>query len=197
MAAESSTLVPVAGPVDPGAERVGDMTAYLELKRELVGGLRGRVLEIGAGSGANFGLLGGDVTWTGLEPRRRRRRALEERPVIDGVAEDIPLPDGSVDAVLATTVLCSVRSQEQALAEVLRVLRPGGRFVFFEHVAAPGGTWQRRWQSLIAPCSRFADAGCDPSRETWTAVQRAGFASLRLEWFARGSWPFIGGEGVT
>jgi ubiquinone/menaquinone biosynthesis C-methylase UbiE len=195
VAADTTTLRPVT-PVAPLTGAAGDMTAYLDLKRELVGALRGRVLEIGAGSGANFGLLGRDVTWTGLEPRRRRRRGLEERPVIDGVAEDIPLPDGSVDAVLATTVLCSVRSQEQALAEVVRVLRPGGRFVFFEHVAAPDGTWQRRWQSLIAPCSRFADAGCDPSRETWRAVQRAGFGSLRLEWFARGSWPFIGGQGV-
>ncbi len=196
MAAEHDTLRMPADPVDERSGAVGDMTAYLDLKRELVGGLRGRVLEIGAGSGVNFGLLADDVTWTGLEPRRRRRAGSGKRPVIDGVAEDVPLPDGSVDAVLATTVLCSVRSQEQTLAEVLRVLRPGGRFVFFEHVAAPVGTWQRRWQSLIAPCSRFADAGCDPSRETWTAVQRAGFGSLRLEWFARGSWPFIGGQGV-
>ena len=196
MAAEHDTLRVPADPVHETSGAVGDMTAYLDLKRELVGGLRGRVLEIGAGSGVNFGLLADDVTWTGLEPRRRRRRGAGKRPVIDGVAEDVPLPDGSVDGVLATTVLCSVRSQEQTLAEVLRVLRPGGRFLFFEHVAAPGGTWQRRWQSLIAPCSRFADAGCDPSRETWTAVQRAGFASMRLEWFARGSWPFIGGQGV-
>jgi SAM-dependent methyltransferase len=69
------------------------------------------------------------------------------------------------------------------LAEVRRVLRPGGAFVFCKHVAAPRGTGVRRWQRALAPWSRRFDAGCDPSRETWLAIERAGFAHVELEWF--------------
>jgi ubiquinone/menaquinone biosynthesis C-methylase UbiE len=182
-----------------------DTVAYTELKRRLVGGLSGLVLEIGAGGGANFDLLDHTTDWVGLEPDRRRRRRLTAKvsrsgrrgSVIDGVAEDMPLPDHSVDAVLSTIVLCSVRDQEQAVAEVLRVLRPGGRFVFFEHVAAEHGSWQRRWQAWTALCSRMFDHGCDPSRETWQVLQRAPFIELDLSWFRVGGRPFIGGYGVA
>jgi len=69
------------------------------------------------------------------------------------------------------------------LAEVRRVLRPGGTFVFCEHVAAPRGTRARRWQHALATWSRRFDAGCDPSRETWLAIERAGFADVELKWF--------------
>lgn len=106
-------------------------------------GLRGRVLEIGAGYGANFAHLGPGVEWVGLEPSARRRDTLagnarrhgHRTPPVAASAEDIPLPDASMDAVLATAVLCSVRDQSRALDEVTRVLVPGGRVVFAEHVA--------------------------------------------------------------
>jgi ubiquinone/menaquinone biosynthesis C-methylase UbiE len=184
---------------------VQDTAAYTELKRRLVGGLSGLVLEIGAGGGANFDLLDHTTDGVGLEPDRRRRRRLTAKvarsgrrgTVIDGVAEDMPLPDDSVDAVLSTIVLCSVRDQEQAVAEVLRVLRPGGRFVFFEHVAAEHGSWQYRWQTWTAPCSRMFDHGCDPSRETWQVLQQAPFIELDLSWFRVDGRPFIGGYGVA
>ena len=109
--------------------------------------------------GANFGLLHPEVRWTGLEPhpatRARLRRDAVGRTVLPAPAEAIPLEDGSVDAVLATVVLCSVRSPERAVAEVCRVLRPGGRFVFFEHVAAPRGSWRRARQRWSRPLSRL------------------------------------------
>jgi SAM-dependent methyltransferase len=163
----------------------GGRAAYNTVKRSLFADLRGTVLEIGAGKGANFGLLPGQVRWVGLEPGRRRRRLAQGRPglVLAGVGERIPLRDHSVDAVVSTIVLCSVRDQDQVLAEVRRVLRPGGAFVFCEHVAAPRGTRARRWQRALAPWSRRFDAGCDPSRETWLAIERAGFAHVELEWF--------------
>jgi SAM-dependent methyltransferase len=105
-----------------------DATAYHRRKRGLSGSLRGHVLEIGVGRGANFGLLHPDVRWTGLEPHRATRARLPRdavgRSVLDAPTEAIPLEDGSVDAVLATVVLCSVRSPERAVAEVCRVLRP-------------------------------------------------------------------------
>jgi len=160
--------------------------AYDAVKRSLFADLRGTVLEIGAGKGANFGLLPGQVRWVGLEPARRRRRRLARSHaglVLAGDGERIPLRDHSVDAVISTIVLCSVQDQDRVLAEVRRVLRPGGAFVFCEHVAAPSGTRARSWQRALAPWCRRFDAGCDPSRETWRAIEQAGFAHVELEWF--------------
>lgn len=183
-----------------------DMGTYETRKRELLGALAGTVLEIGAGDGANFPHLPGDVDWHGLEPNPDRRRHLARRaathghyaPVITAPAERIPLGGASVDAVVSTTVLCSVADQDRVLAEVRRVLRPAGTFVFFEHVAAPAGTWSRRLQQCWAPISRRIDAGCDPSRETWRAIQAAGFSEVHACQYTRrpgfGIYdPFLGG----
>lgn len=186
------------------------MADYERLKRELLGSLSGRVLEIGPGRGANFGLLPAGVDWVGVEPSRRLRRQLEDRLRADrrrtpqlgdrravaAVAERLPLPDRSVDAVVSTTALCSVRDQQRVVAEVHRVLRPGGRFVFFEHVGAPPRTWRSRAERWVAPATRRLDHGCDPTRETWRVLETGGFASLHLRWFARGSGRLIGGEAV-
>jgi ubiquinone/menaquinone biosynthesis C-methylase UbiE len=183
----------------------GGRAAYDAVKRSLFADLRGTVLEIGAGKGANFGLLPDRVRWVGLEPARRRRRRLARGRtglVLAGVGEQIPLRDHSVDAVISTIVLCSVRDQDRVLAEVRRVLRPGGAFVFCEHVAAPSGTWARRWQRGMTPLCRRFDAGCDPSRETWRAIERAGFARVELKWFTLPpSWsiynPCIAGRAIA
>lgn len=171
----------------------GTMATYVELKRALIGTLNGRVLEIGAGRGANFGYLRGAVEWVGLEPDARRHRELgrraeryDGRGVLRASAERIPLAAGSVDAVVGTVVLCSVADQAAVLAEILRVLRPGGRYVFFEHVAAPERTVAWRMQRLVAPLTRRFDGGCDPSRRTWRAIEAAGFADLDLRWFDGG-----------
>jgi len=150
--------------------------AYDAVKRSLFADLRGTVLEIGAGKGANFGLLPDRVRWVGLEPARRRRRRLARGRaglVLAGVGEQIPLRDHSVDAVISTIVLCSVR-----------------------------GTRARRWQHALAPWCRRFDAGCDPSRETWLAIERAGFTHVELEWFTLPpSWsiynPCIAGRAVA
>lgn len=161
-------------------------------KRALLGGLRGRVVEIGPGGGVNLAFYAAaDVEWVGIEPNpfthapllaAAARHGIRAR-VIDGVAEAIPLPDGSADAVVSTLVLCSVTDQAAVLAEVRRVLRPGGTFAFIEHVAAPRGTWLRRVQRLLRPLWRIGGGGCEPDRETWTAIERAGFARVRIEHF--------------
>lgn len=188
----------------PPFTAMADMGAYAARKRELLGGLTGTVLEIGAGGGANFGYLRQDVRWLGLEPSRRRRRRLartaaaygHRAEVLAAPAERIPLRDAAVDAVVSTITLCSVRDQAATLAEIVRVLRPGGAFVFFEHVAAPPGTTSRLLQRCWAPCSRRFDAGCDPARETWRAIEAAAFADVRLRWY-RGHGlvynPFVAG----
>ncbi|TDU83535.1 methyltransferase family protein [Kribbella voronezhensis] len=184
------------------------MTAWSEYaaaKSRLIGGLRGTVLEIGAGRGANFGYLSPDVSWIGLEPHDRTRAALlrtaaahdlPSRQVLAASAERIPLPEASVDGVLSTVVLCSVSDLGAALAEVRRVLRPGGRFVFFEHVAAPSGTWTHHLQRIAAPFTRTFDKGCDPSRDIGTAIRSAGFATVEFDRYVRPGplhIPFIAG----
>jgi ubiquinone/menaquinone biosynthesis C-methylase UbiE len=88
-----------------------------------------------------------------------------------------------VDAVFGTVVLCSVADQAAALAEIRRVIKPGGAFLFFEHVASPPGTFTRRLQEFISPLTRRFDSGCDPSRETWKAIEAAGFSDVDMRWY--------------
>jgi ubiquinone/menaquinone biosynthesis C-methylase UbiE len=170
---------------------MGSMDDYYALKDRLIADVSGTVLEIGAGRGRNLPKYSRGVRWIGLEPDEKRCRQLgklaesfgQHEPVLCSGAEAIPLPDNSVDAVVATVVLCSVDQPAQVLSEVQRVLRPGGVFVFFEHVIAPPGTWFRRFQHFAAPFSRRFDHGCDPTRETWHDIEAAGFAKLDLRWF--------------
>lgn len=177
--------------MDSAAERddVGDATAYAAYKRELIGSLEGSVLEIGAGRGANFAAMRQVSHWIGVEPSGRRRTASRRAGVLPGAevlagrAERLPVADGSVDNVLSTVVLCSVRDHTAALSEIERVLRPGGRLVFAEHVAAPPGTGSFRAQRLWAPLSRVFDHGCDPTRRTWESLERCGLVDLRIRWF--------------
>jgi SAM-dependent methyltransferase len=175
------------------------MASYPEQKRARLSRLTGTVLEIGAGKGTNFNYYRSGVRWIGLEPNGRRASRLAQRaagyghhwPILVAHAERVPLADRTVDAVVSTIVLCSVADQARAVAEVKRVLRPGGVFVFFEHVAAERGTWTRRAQTWFAPLSRRLDSGCDPSRETWRTIEGAGFDDVDL-----GFYTHRGGLGV-
>lgn len=162
-----------------------------ERRRALLGDLRGTVVEIGPGAGPNLAFLAEGVRWIGLEPNpflHARLRATAARRGLSvelhrGRAEHIPVPEASVDAVVSTLVLCSVREVGAVLREVLRVLKPAGRFVFLEHVAAPRGTWLRRAQRLGRPISQFFGDGCQLDRETWRFIEGAGFAKVELEHF--------------
>lgn len=162
-----------------------------ERKRVLLGSLRGTVLELGPGTGASLAYLAPGVRWIGCEPNIHMHAALLRRAREAGLsaelriarAEALELPDESVDAVLATLVLCSVRDVGAVLAEVRRVLRPGGRFVFLEHVAAPRGTGLRRVQGCLRPLWRSLAEGCTLDRETESALRAAGFRTLELETF--------------
>ncbi len=98
-------------------------------------------------------------------------------------ATAIDLLDASVDAVVSTLVLCSVASAEQTLQEIRRVLKPGGRFVFLEHVADLPGTRTRWAQDRIVPIWRFLADGCHPNRELENAIRSAGFQSCELAAF--------------
>lgn len=165
-----------------------EMTAR---KRGLLGGLTGIVIEIGPGTGPNLRYYANTVRWIGIEPNSYMRAYLKregERTGVtadlrDGRADAMECPDDSADAVVSTLVLCSVPDLRGALAEILRVLKPGGRFVFIEHVAAAPGTRLRKWQHRLRPWFHFFADGCNPDRETSRAIESAGFSEVSVEHF--------------
>jgi ubiquinone/menaquinone biosynthesis C-methylase UbiE len=159
-----------------------------EHRRELLSGLSGRVLELGAGAGANFGFYPADVSEVvAVEPepylRGKAIEAAASAPVrvsvVDGTADRLPADDASVDAAIACLVLCSVPDQSGALAELHRVLRPGGELRFYEHVLSHKphvARSQRLVDRLFWP---RAFGGCHTARDTPAAITAAGFAVER------------------
>lgn len=170
-----------------------------ERKRRLFNGLAGHVLEIGPGTGANLAYYPEEVLLTGLEPNPYMQRYLKDKAgklgrqieIVTGMAEDIPLEDESMDAIVSTLVLCSVTDLQQTLQEIKRVLKPGGTFLFMEHVAAQEHTFLRRIQRWIKPLWRRMADGCRPDQETWKAIEDTGFNELKIEHFKL-SLPFVG-----
>lgn len=165
-----------------------------ERRRALLVGAHGRVLEVGAGTGVNLGLYGADVDELVLvEPAegmasRLRARAAESQfatEVVSASATKLPFADSSFDAVVATLVLCSVSDPARALAELRRVLRPGGVLLFLEHVRSRNPRLAR-WQDRLTPFQKLVGGGCHPNRDTLGAIERAGFVVAGLE---RGAVP--------
>ncbi len=162
-----------------------------DYKREIFAGLRGDILEIGPGTGDNLPFFAEDTHWIGVEPNLYMQAVLQQSlarvklrgEIRTGTAEQTYMPDASVDAVISTFVLCSVTDLDAALAEILRVLRPGGRFAFLEHVGAPQGTTLRRAQRAIKPVWKLVADGCTPDRDTEAAIRRAGFAQVDVQAF--------------
>ena len=160
-------------------------------KRALFAGLAGNVLEIGPGTGPNLVYYPPGIRWLGVEPnpymypylRTAAARAGLQADLRPGMAERLPADDNSMDAVVSTLVLCSVSDPEGVLREIRRVLKPGGRFLFVEHVAAPAGTRLRRVQTAIRPLWKIIGDGCHPDRETGPAIEHAGFTEVRYENF--------------
>eukprot|EP00877_Chromochloris_zofingiensis_P009851 jgi/Chrzof1/5119/Cz15g12050.t1 len=109
--------------------------------------------------------------------------------VLRGVAEELPVDDNSQDVVVSTLVLCSVVDMAQVMSEVLRVLKPGGKFLFMEHVAGAPGTFTRRAQDFWNPAQVVIGDGCNCNRETWSFIEKAGFSSVNLQHFVATSNP--------
>lgn len=159
----------------------------------LLAGLEGSVLEVGAGTGLNLTHYPKAVTRLVLsEPDRHMRSALMRKrgaqlarsmEVVDGSLDRLPMGDASFDAVVATLVLCSVTDPARALAEIHRVLRPGGQYVFLEHVAADPHQEPRRykWQGRIEPFWKRAMDNCHLRRQTDLYIREAGFDIERME----------------
>jgi ubiquinone/menaquinone biosynthesis C-methylase UbiE len=162
-----------------------------DLRRELLAGLQGRVVEVGAGNGINFEHYPATVSeLVAVEPEPYLRRAAERTAstvdldvrVVSGVASALPLEAASADAVVVAGVLCSVPDQPAALAEFRRVLRPGGQLRFYEHVRSRR-TRFARFQDLIAPLWSRAMGGCQPNRRTLAEIERAGYGIERCRGF--------------
>jgi ubiquinone/menaquinone biosynthesis C-methylase UbiE len=160
-----------------------DAQGAADHRRTLLAGLTGRVLEVGAGNGLNLAHYPPTVTDVlAVEPepylRGLAQAAADYAPVpirvVDGTADALPAPDASRDAAVASLVLCSVPDQARALAELYRVLRPGGELRFFEHVHADTAGLARvqRLADLVWPTLL---GGCHTSRDTLAAITTAGF----------------------
>ncbi len=152
-----------------------------ELRRELLAGLSGRVMEVGAGNGLNFPHYPGSVhEVVAVEPEPYLRgRAVEAAAVapvpvrvVDGTAAELPAADGEFDAVVVSGLLCSVSDVPAALAELGRVLRPGGQLRFYEHVRSRDA-WFARFQQAADLVRPRLMGGCHVQRQTRAAIGRA------------------------
>jgi ubiquinone/menaquinone biosynthesis C-methylase UbiE len=161
------------------------------IRRELLEGLSGRVIEVGSGTGPNFRLYPDAVTeLVAVEPEDYLRLKAEEKAarsgrrirVVDALADRLPFEDGEFDAAVIAQVLCTVPSQAAALGELRRVVRPGGELRFYEHVLAstPGFA---RFQRIAGRVTPHLAGGCHPDRDTGPAIEAAGFEIERCRRF--------------
>jgi ubiquinone/menaquinone biosynthesis C-methylase UbiE len=171
------------------AERLG----LASRRAQLLEGLSGKVLEVGAGNGLNFTHYPRSVSEViAVEPephlREHAERAAREAPVpvtvVEAVAEELPFPDATFAAAVASLVLCSVTDVHLALAELHRVLRPGGELRFFEHVASPHQARRALQRAADATVWPRLSGGCHLARESDRQIEAAGFAIERCDRFS-------------
>jgi ubiquinone/menaquinone biosynthesis C-methylase UbiE len=172
----------------------------VRLREQVVGEARGRVLEIGVGSGLNLPFYRRDLEWLiAIDPSpellamARPRSAWVHFPVTlhEADAEALPLDDASVDAVVMTWTLCSVQAPQRVLGEIRRVLRPGGALLFLEHGRAPQAA-VARWQDRLTPAWRRIAGGCHLNRPVDRLIAEAGLglAALDTGYLVDGPRPF-------
>lgn len=171
-----------------------------EHRQKLLAGLSGRVVEIGAGSGANFSHYPTSVREVlAMEPERylreRAQRAAAATPVavsvVDGDADHVLSETGSFDAGVVALVLCTVPDQQRALDELFRVIRPGGELRFYEHVVGHS-KWEARFQRLAdATFWPHVAGGCHLARDTMATIEHAGFQIEASERFPFSPAPFL------
>jgi len=177
----------ILAPVYDRMSRKSEDAGFRSLREGLVAAAAGRVLEIGAGTGLNLPHYREDVealVVTDPEPpmlRRLQRAAREHAPraeVLQAPAEDLPFEDASFDTVVSTLVLCGV-DQRATLAEIRRVLRPGGRLLFLEHVRSDDPSLARLQDRINWLNRRLV--GCECNRRTLAAIEAADFTVSRVE----------------
>jgi SAM-dependent methyltransferase len=170
--------------------KLGDPPPIREIRGRIVPLAEGKVLEIGVGPGVNFVYYDpARVTKVyALEPNQgmirladtQRRRTKLDIEFLDLPGERIPLGNGSVDTVVSTFTLCTVPGVVEALQGVRRVLRPGGKFIFFEHGLSPDHRVQR-WQRWSEPITYWLFEGCHVTRDIPSLITRSGFKIGEME----------------
>jgi ubiquinone/menaquinone biosynthesis C-methylase UbiE len=184
MSLRKTIFAAIYDPMARGSEKAG----LAKMRHDLLAEAGGSVLEIGAGTGANFGHYDDKVeslVVTEPEPamlKRLQRKARDEAPlaqVLRAPAEDLPFEDDSFDTVVSTLVLCGVDDQARSVREMRRVLRPGGRLLFLEHVRSDDPQLARL-QDRLSPVNRFF-FGCECNRPTLSTIESGGFTIARVE----------------
>jgi len=159
-----------------------------EMRRELLTGAGGRVVELGAGTGANLELYPDSISGLVLvEPDPHMTKRLREKlgasarqaEIAEAPAERLPFADASFDTAVVTLVLCTVPDPRAAIAELARVLKPGGRLLFIEHVRGEPGL--ARWQDRLERPWRFLGDGCHCNRDTLTTIEASAFEPSAVE----------------
>jgi len=162
---------------------IGERAGVRARRRELVHGARGRAVEIGSGTGLNLPYYPEDLDeLVLLEPDAAMRARLDRKvsrrgfdaSVMDSAAERLPFPDGSIDTVVSTFVLCTVDRPDRVLREIARVLRPDGQLLFLEHVRSESSRLARWQDRLAGPWRRFA-RGCRCNRAIAELIVTCGF----------------------
>lgn len=154
-------------------------------RKELLNQVHGKVLEVGAGTGVNLGFYNDNVNELIIsEPDKHMQNRLRDKlsnlsikkySIEDFGMEDIELEDDSLDCVVSTLVCCSVTNPEKSLQQVYRVLKPGGKFLFLEHVAAHDNPNRLKWQNRINPIWKRLAGNCHTNRDTEKYMVQAGF----------------------
>ncbi len=160
-------------------------------RAELLSGLSGAVLEIGCGTGANLSHYPQNLNrLVLLEPNHYMRKKIQallgkqisnSYELLDCNADSLPFPDNTFDAIVSTLVLCSANNHHKALSEAYRVLRPQGKLLFIEHVAASNNSKRRRWQRRLEPFWKIIACGCHLTRNTEKDIIQSGFRIEQIE----------------
>ena len=173
---------------------------YKEKKKELFSELSGQVLEIGPGTGVNFIFYPKEINWVVIEPNKAMHPYLQDKAkdqgidveLFEGITEEFGIKDNFFDFVVCTLVLCSVSNVIELLGEIHRVLKPGGKFVFLEHVVDNKSTFRRVVQKALpfTPWLYFSD-GCHPGRDTAKYIEKAGFSNIKYQSYLQEGNGFI------
>ena len=181
-------------------------------KSELFKNVGGKVLEIGPGTGVNIRFLEDADSWTGIEPNPYMLDALQKELQNSTIpnnsievctASDLKLDDNSIDFAIGTLVLCSVDHPDRVIGELLRVLKPGGQYLFIEHVRDPQKSFRRFIQRCFRFCWKIVAGGCRTDLDSGSLIENAGFSEVKIERFNVSAFvipwflaPHIGGYAV-
>ena len=182
---------------------------YGSRKQALFDGHPKVIVEIGSGYGANFRYLRKGTRVKVIEPNKgfhevlkyQARRYGIQAELYEAKAEEIPLSSESCEMVICSLVLCSVKTPPKALSEIKRILKPGGQFVFIEHVRAHKHSWICKVQKTVKNSWKWLFDGCNVMRDTGRIIQVAGFSKVEQEEFAHSTFfipviPHIAGKAI-